>query len=254
MRLVAFGAIACAPTVLWFARNYFTTHHAHDRPFQPRGLGVDQLRAAVDAVSLWLLPNWFELRVRAVWLVLMVVLAVLAVRRLPKAQRASDATRDAFRILVGLCVAAYLGFVLVTMLFFDFEVNFDVRMMSPVLVLLVIAGAVGGSSLFARPWSSTAKALASVLIVSFTLLAGYTAVHAWSARRDPAQFASARWTQSSAWDVVKSYPAATPIYSSQTEVSEYFRRPRCAAARDGARSTVPPCSCTTRRWTVRTNP
>lgn len=222
-RLITFGAMACLPTALWFARNYFTTRHAHDRPFQPRGLGVDQLRAAIDAVSLWLLPNWFGLRIRALWLVLVVALFVVAVRRMPKrGSSARDPQLDGFRVWVTLCVAAYMGFVLVTMMFFDFEVNFDVRMMSPIYVLLVVALVVAGQPLFARPWSSTTKALASVLTASLILLASDSAVHAWSARRDPAQFAGTRWTQSSAWDIVKSYPASTPIYSSQTEVSEYF--------------------------------
>ena len=240
-RLFAFGVVACAPTVFWFARNYFTTRHAHDRPFQPSGLGLDQLRAAIDAVSQWLLPNGLGLRMRAAWLALVVALVVVAVRRIPKRESsAHDPQLNAFGLLVGLCVAAYVGFVLVTMMFFDFEVNFDVRMLSPIYVLLVIAFAAAAPPVFARPWSSTTKALVGVLTVSLVLLASDSAVHAWSARRDPAQFAGTRWTQSSAWDVVKSYPATTPVYSSQTEVSEYFLdrgvQPLAAARGDECRS------------------
>jgi 4-amino-4-deoxy-L-arabinose transferase-like glycosyltransferase len=223
VRLITFGVMACLPTALWFARNYFTTRHAHDRPFQPRGLGRDQLRAAIDAVSQWLLPNGLGLRMRAAWLVLVVALVVVAVRRIPKREStARDPQLETFGLLVALCVAAYLGFVLVTMMFFDYEVNFDVRMMSPIYVLLVIAFAAAAPPVFARPWSSTTKALVGVLTVSLVLLASDSAVHTWSARRDPAQFAGTRWTHASAWDTVKSYPATTPVYSLQTEVSEYF--------------------------------
>ncbi len=221
-RLLAFGAVAFAPTAIWFVRNVFATQHAHDRPFQPRAIGVDQVRAAVDAVSQWLLPVWFNLRVRALWLVLVVALAVVVWRRSAKTRAALAAPTRAFVELSVLSVAAYAGFVLVTMLFFDYEVNFDVRMMSPVYVIVVVTLAALAPHVVTRPRSRAMRTLATMLVASFLALAAYSVTHAWSSHRDPAQFAGARWQDARAWDVVASYPDSIPIYSAQPDVSEYF--------------------------------
>ncbi len=220
--VVAFGAAASVPVAAWLARNYFSTHSAHDRPFQPQGLGLHQIRAAVDATSAWLLPAWFNLPVRSLWLLIVVVLVVLAWRRDAKSRSAPAAPLRAFAVLVAACVSAYIGFVAVTTMLFDHDVNFDVRMMTPVYVLLVIVFAAAAAAFFARPRSWAATALGCALFVSFIALASYSVVHAFHSRREPAQFANPRWAGASAWEVVKSYPAGTPIYSTQPEVSQYF--------------------------------
>jgi hypothetical protein len=224
--VAVFGAIACIPTLLWFARNYFTTSRAHDRPFVPHLLGIDHIRAAVDAVTLWLLPNWVSLRMRALWLAIVVMLVVFAIRSIPKPERsriaAELASTGRFWGLMGLSVAAYLGFVFVTILFFDFDVNFDVRMMSPLYVLIVIAAAVAGQKLLSLPWKRPAYALALALIVSFLLLAAYSVNHIGSSHRDAAQFGSARWTQASAWNALRSAPEGARIYSTWPDVGMYF--------------------------------
>ena len=77
-------------------------------------------------------------------------------------------------MLVVLSVAAYLTFVLVTILFFDFDVNFDVRMMSPIYVLVAITAAVAGEKLFTVAWKKQTYALALALTVSFLVLAAYS--------------------------------------------------------------------------------
>ena len=219
--VVLFGAVAGLPMGIWFARNVLATRHTHDRPFQPHGMGVEQIRAGVDATSQWLLPNWFNLRVRTVWMLLVVALLVIAWRRAaPKF--APDPVLRRFLVLVVMCVASYLGFILVTMWFFDFEVNFDVRMMAPVFVLVVLAFAAAAPVRFVHPWRGETRLFAGALALSVVMLAGYSVAHAWAAHREPAQFASPRWTDAAGWDTVRSLPPETPIYSSQSEVSQYF--------------------------------
>jgi len=219
--VVLFGAVAGLPTGIWFARNVLATRHTHDRSLQPHGMGVEQIRAGVDATSQWLLPNWFNLRLRTVWMLLVVALLVIAWRR-AATKFAPDAVLRRFLVLVVMCIASYLGFVLVTMWLFDFEVNFDVRMMAPVFVLVVLALAAAAPVRFAHPWRGEARLLAAALALSFVMLAGYSAAHAWAAHREPAQFASPRWTDAAGWDTVRALPQETPIYSSQSEVSQYF--------------------------------
>jgi len=226
VRPLAFCAVSGLPTALWFARNYFATSRAHDRSFDPRFLSVDHVRAAAEAVSRWLLPVWVPLRVRVVWVAVALLIFVVALRGnhgRAAHEVALDVSRNGeFWVLVGLCVVAYLGFVFVTILFFDYDVQFDVRMMTPVFALLVIFLATVGKSLFARPVSRSGKLLAIAIVASVVLLASDTALHLYARHKDPAQYGSVRWTQARAWSVVRSAAAGTKIYSSSPYVSKYF--------------------------------
>ena len=217
--LATFSVVALAPAAAWFVRNYLTASTAHGRAFAPDALGADRLRTAVDAVSAWLLPVWFDLPVRTLWLALVGSGLVWAWRR--ASRQAAPGTRAAF-VLMALCASVYLGFVLVTIVFFDPVVTFDARLLSPVYVLAVIIVAAALPNVFAIPRPRAAVLLAGALALSFVALASYSVAYAWSTHHEPKQFASARWTNASAWAFVAHYPAATPIYSTQSEVSQYF--------------------------------
>ncbi len=254
-RLFAFGVVACAPTVFWFARNYFTTRHAHDRPFQPSGLGLDQLRAAIDAVSQWLLPNGLGLRMRAAWLALVVALVVVAVRRIPKRESsARDPQLDAFGLLVGLCVAAYVGFVLVTMMFFDYRSEF--RRAHAVADLRAVGDRVRGGG--------GARVRTTVVVDDEGVGGRVDGV----ARLACERFRRARVVGAPRPGAVRGHTLdaigrvgrrqVVSGHDTRLFVADRSERvlsgSRCPAARRCARRRVPLCSCITRLLTARTHP
>lgn len=225
VRPLAFLVVAGLPTAAWVVRNMMVAARAHDRPFAPHLPSVNHARALLDSLSLWILPASVPFRLRLVGLLVVGVLLAVVVRRV-RARRdvvaAIGARAGSFWVAVGMCVAAYLGFVLLTISFFDFDVNYDTRMMAPVLVLTIIFVATAGRAAWARPLSLAGKLLSVLLLGVTLLLAGHSAGWVLAAHDEPAQYASDRWTRARAWEVVASVPAEVPVYASSPYVSAYF--------------------------------
>jgi Dolichyl-phosphate-mannose-protein mannosyltransferase len=229
---LVFFAVAGLPTAVWFVRNLLVAARAHDRTFEPHIPSLNHVRAMFDSVSLWLLPAWVPFRLRVLCLLVVVALLAALVRGSgAHSWRAKDAaralTRDwsqgvKFWLVVGLCVAAYLGFVLVTISFFDFDVNYDTRMMSPILVLTILFVATAGKVALVRPLSMPARLLSVLIGAASLLLAAHSSAVVRAAHEDPAQFAGDRWTKARAWEVVAAAPPDVLLYASSPYVTAYF--------------------------------
>ncbi|HXV12613.1 MAG TPA: hypothetical protein VEC56_00275 [Candidatus Krumholzibacteria bacterium] len=215
VRPLTFVVVAGIPTAVWVVRNMLVASRAHDRPFSPHMPSMNHVRALLDSLSLWLLPQPVPFRARVLALLVVTTLAVLLARR-------HRARPGSFWTVTGLCAAAYLGFVLVTISFFDFDVNYDTRMMSPILVLVVVYLATVGRRAFARPMAAPAKLLVVLFGAALVLLAGYSVTLVRAGHDEPAQFASDRWTHARAWELVASVPSDVPVYASSPYVTAYF--------------------------------
>lgn len=225
-RPLLFCVAAGLPMAVWLIRNFLVMSRVHDRPFVPQLPSIDHVRAAVESVTRWLLPAWIPLWVRVAWVALIIVLIAMVLTR----NHASVLKRIAhelsgrvrFWTLALACIAAYLAFVLLTIVLFDFDVQFDGRMLSPIFVLLVIFAAALAPAVFARPASVPARVIAAAAVLSVALLAGASVRYVRAAHDDPEQFASDRWCDARAWDVVRDAPADARVYSSSPYVSAYF--------------------------------
>lgn len=227
VRPLLFIVVAGLPMAAWVARNMMVAARAHDRPFSPHLPSVNHVRALLDSLSLWLLPPSVPFRLRLLGLFFAMVLLGVVLRRVRVKHDTGVVAGGlervgVFWVVAGLCVAVYLAFVLVTISFFDFDVNYDTRMMSPVLVLAIIFFGTAGRAVWARPLSMAVKFLSALMVAATLLVAGHSADLVRAAHDEPAQYASDRWAHARAWEVVASAPADVPVYASSPYVSAHF--------------------------------
>jgi hypothetical protein len=157
MRTVALGAVALAPTIVWFVRNAIVTGAASEKQpaWHPPSLQV--LGQALQTIGGWLVP-WRAATMSAGAL----AVALAAAAAIHHLRRAHRNTNDLS--IPWLCVVfaiSYVAFLLVARSALDQNIPFDQRLLAPLLTLAII----GLCALFGGTGFRTRAGLAFVLVV-----------------------------------------------------------------------------------------
>jgi hypothetical protein len=132
---MVFGVLSCSPTILWIARNLSVTGRTTDRTMVAHVIGLAQLRDGLNTIASWLAPAALPLAIRA-GLLLVVALVVIAGGIYLKRNSSAGARLSPGRMdlvvpaVMAIFIACYVGWVLLSISFFDISTMLDDRILS----------------------------------------------------------------------------------------------------------------------------
>ena len=142
---VIFVGISVFPMALWMLRNFYLSGSMTGRTFEFHLISLGHVRTALLTISHWLVPlppeAPYDLRIALVLGVVLIPIILLT----RKAQRGSGVNcipiikhLKETPLLFGIFILVYMGFLIVSISFFDFVTPLDYRILSPVYVSALI--------------------------------------------------------------------------------------------------------------------
>jgi len=146
-----FAGIACLPLALWIIRNVIVAGTSTGRTVRLHSISLHHFRNGLDTFSLWLLPEWVPLNVRAIALIVIVVAMLLSILILGRKTRKHEAvapTRCPAKLpwVLGTFIACYLALILLSLALIVgmFAMYVDFRILAPLyppaLILVLFLG------------------------------------------------------------------------------------------------------------------
>lgn len=233
---IVFGAIACAPILMWMLRNSRLTGGATDRHMAFHSPGLNQIVVALSTLSSWLLLGKVRSDLRVGFFIAEVVMAALFVLYLLKESRQSSSgpgsaavTHHAgpdvakLSLVLVIFIVSYLGFLIISATLFDLVI-FDERTLVPVHVVSIILVTGLVARLLPRVQNRRAIRLGFSLL-ALALLDSYTLRAAnWftQTRLDGQGYASRIWKDSNTIARIRSLPPDLTIYSNGPDAIYYL--------------------------------
>ena len=219
--LVVFVCVSCLPALLWSIRNLYLAGAASDRKLAYHPVTLQQFDVALDALSRWLVPVRLPGMARGAVvfgeLLVLVALWALTVVLSRNRARAGSAEPTSSRLQQAFITIflAYLGFLILSISFFDAATPLDLRMLSPLfvaglIVLLCLLDRLLHLTENRRVMRPAIIALCALLALSYSISAV-----AWSVNNHNTGggYASKAWRQSELLDQIKGMPPNTVIFS-----------------------------------------
>jgi hypothetical protein len=218
--LACFVLISCLPPSLWFLRNESVAGTATNRQLAFHPPSIEQLDIACDTFSRWFVPLKTSGVAREA-IVFAGVLALLALcggalflNRLRNRHPSNEGNGRVPYVFV-IFVAVYVGFLFVSLSFFDAHSPLDVRILSPVFVsgLIIVMYLLNA---LLRSVEGVRAAQAAIIAVSLLFALSYLGSGVvWAIRThdEGRGYASRRWQQSDIIASIRSLPEETLIYS-----------------------------------------
>jgi hypothetical protein len=219
--------VSCAPMGLWMARNVVLIRAPTDRAVTYQPVLIRKIAHDFQAIAQRiLLPAWNAVHAHvylaaAAASALAILLGALGLafwprgRREPLAPPWHPSALVRLPALFGLFTAAYLGFLFVSISFFDAGTPLDRRILSPVYVCAVILAACLGHRLLARvpmrPGRQAVLLVCGVLLVGVCLRATLNWMR--TAASDGQDYASKAWAQSATMREVERFYRDRRIFS-----------------------------------------
>lgn len=228
----AFAGLSCLPMLVWMGRNWLSARApiGSFRVLEVHPVTPVQLRLGLNTVWGWVSPgagsgNWPSSLVGHVpgvrWLVLAAGLAggAVASRRWREWRAQTTASESLLAPpllrLVATFVLLYLGFMAVSISFFDATIPLDQRLLSPVFATAVVF-AVGTGVRWSAALGGSAIARGAVTLGCLIFAAVYGNAAAHWVRRAHANglgYADKGWQESAVLRDVKALPAGVLIYT-----------------------------------------
>ncbi len=227
-RTAIYLTIAFAPMAAWMARNFTLTGTTTNRVLRFHPLGSEQLRQAAATMGSWLTPVGVTARAGFVLLLLagigLLVLWWRTGRQAPEPAPDARVAQDFLKLVV-LHAVIYLGFLAISLSFFDASTRLGDRILAPLYLLGVLLAGVLIGLWLRRGASRWVFALLLVLSAFIVLIGGRSLVLLLDIRSEGRGFNSARWTQSEGVAFISSMPAEAVIYTDEA-FPVYYRTGR----------------------------
>lgn len=209
------------PLVLaWALRNRLLADNATNRTVVYHPITPENIQTGIYNISVFLMPfeDWRRAMMRVpnliasiFVLILLVLLVWLLFRGLKKFFNPAAETPEVLPFLNALYAFGYLSSLVVTMTWFDAATKFQLRILAPVFVSLLVMLAYGGFWLWQRQRVFTLI----VALVIFSL-----SIHGMDAtvtqlRKGGLGYASFRWFDSEAMEFIRSLPEDMRVHSNQ---------------------------------------
>lgn len=233
---IVFGAVACAPILMWMLRNSRLTGGPTDRQMVIHSPGLKQIVVAMSTLSSWLLLGKVRGDLRVGFFIAEVVMAAFFVLYLLKESRQSSGGSVSagithhpgpdvakLSLVLVIFIISYVGFLVITATLFDI-VMFDERTLVPVHVVSIILVIGLVARLLPRVQTRRAIRLAFSLM-ALALLDSYTLRAAnWftQTRPDGQYYAGSIWKDSNTIARLRSLPPNIPIYSNGYDAIYYL--------------------------------
>ena len=244
------GAISCFLMFAFLARNAASTRDADGHAFAVHLPNRSDLKNSLITVAGWFFPAWPSdatpviLIVAMMGLGLLVAVAVLGFllvsarrgRAMMKAEHAIEpaattapatAPGAGMRRAIVWFLPIYIGFVLVSVSFFDAHVPLDRRILSPVHVALIVLVAVAVAT--SPAWSARTRRTGVIIIALLIAFHGVRAVQ-WAAAAPTSRhlgYANREWRSSPTMAAVEKLPNDLTIFSNGVDAI-YLRANRFA--------------------------
>lgn len=228
---VVFGVLSCSPTILWVARNLYLTGRTTDRTLVAHVIGLAQLRFGLNTIATWLVPAAVPLVIKA-GLLLGITLAVIAggiyLKRNSSAgaQSSLGGTDHIVPAVVAIFVACYVGWVLVSISFFDISTVLDDRMLSATYIPVLLGMAWMVWQLERTPLAGRGfQAATAILLAAFVLVNGVRcAARIVTVRRAGIGYTGARWINSPVIQRIKMLPPDAMIYTDMRSAVSFLTK------------------------------
>lgn len=215
-----FVLVSCFPALLWFLRNELAAGTVTNRQLAFHPPSREQLDMALDTFSRWLMPLKTagltrDAIVLAGLLVLLALGGGVVFLNRPWGRRPPTCGTGRVPYIFVIFVAVYVGFLLVSLAFFDAHSPLDVRILSPVFVsgLIIVLHLIDALLRSVRGTRLLEAAIVSVCLFFTLSYLGSGAIWAMRSHRDGRGYASRSWQQSEIIARVRSQPEGTLIYS-----------------------------------------
>jgi hypothetical protein len=214
---VLFGALAALPMLLWMIRNVWVAGTATNREMVFHPISRSHLWWVVYTMSDWLMVPAVTPGILRLGLCLVVAAAAITGLREISAFRRQPAwaarTAGHLRFLLGLFIAVYGLFLVVSISLFDANTPLDNRILSPVYVaglVLLLCG-------FLRVWNAGPPVLRYGMAAVLATYAGVSGWHAASTvatgRNDGFGFSGSAWQRSELIGLLRQLPPDAVVFS-----------------------------------------
>ncbi len=213
--LLLFGALSCAAPMGWALRNTAVAGTVAERTLALHSPTWNQLAAAVETISGWLLPGTpFAVRAGALLAITAGAGIATVVHRFAVASRDRGApARESLARIIALFVISYLCLLGFTITFVSADTRLDFRILSPLYATLVILVAGGYARLEGRAQAMTAVLVVPVLGAYLNAAAGFVR----QAHLEGQGYASGSWQESPTLAALQALPASSPIFSNRPD-------------------------------------
>lgn len=233
-RLTSAGAFLAGfipPALAWSARNRLLTDNATNRTLVFHPVTAENIQLGISNLAAFMLPveEWRRtlIKIPNLFPVLIVILlSSLLIWVVAKASKKffnpASETPEILSFVNALYVFAYLASILASMTLFDASTKFQLRILAPVYVSLLVMLAYLGWQLWQK--QKPISILLSLIIFSLSI---YNFASTLAQLRKGGQgYASFQWFDSEAMDFLSRLPEGTRIYSNETApVYLYTNRP-----------------------------
>lgn len=215
-----FILISCSPVLLWGWRNKFVAGSMTNRQLVFHPISQEQLNLALDTFSRWFIPFKTMGIVRDI-VVLAAIVALLSLGAGPtifKKLRPHIPSREVnsrFPYVFVFFIAFYLGFLLISLSFFDAYTPLDARILSPIFVsgLTVVLHLLHKLLRSVQGTRYAQTAILSLCVLFAASYLGSGTVWIMRSHGEGRGYASKSWQQSEIIADIRSRPEGTLIYS-----------------------------------------
>lgn len=215
----------------WSIRNRLFTDNATNRQLVYHPITTENIETGIYNFSAFLMPveEWRRIIVRTpnlFWVIVAIIVLTLLVwlvlKGLKKFFQPTSETPEVLSFVSAMYIFGYVASILSSMTLFDASTKFQLRILSPVYVSLLIMAVYLGFHLLRK--RKIVTIFYSLILFSLSL---YSLTDALTQLRKGGQgYASFRWFDSQAMDFLSELPEGTRIYSNQVgPVYLYTGRP-----------------------------
>ncbi len=204
----------------WSLRNRLLTDNATNRQLVFHPITAENIQLGISNFAAFLLPveEWRKTLIKIpnlftgiLVLILFSLLAWLMTKGLKKFFNPANKTPEILSFINALYIFGYLASILSSMTFFDASTKFQLRILAPVYVSLLVMLTYLGWHLWQK--QKTISLLFFLMLVSLSIY-NFTSTLA-QLRKGGQGYASFQWFDSEAMDFLRQLPESTRIYSNQ---------------------------------------
>ncbi len=215
-----FAFLSLFPMLLWLLWGQITKEPGSPRVFAYHPISIEKLQSGYGEML-----DWFQLGSPVSWLVLSVFLVsyIFLVRSCRAGKQEPPATAESLGKILLLFIPMYLGFLLISISYFDAHTPLDTRILIPVYFFLVIALVSGLSSVMSQTKRCKAFNITALLVVLLLIFLQFmqfqNMVNYFS--KNGVGFLSRQWVQSDTLAYLKNNPPGQRlIFTNSPEIIE----------------------------------
>ncbi len=223
---ILFIATSLVLPLMWMIRNIVVSGSATNRLFMWHPITLDRISEGLNTVSLWLMPSVVPEVVRhPVTIVVMIFLVGVSARQVfsnsswRRKVNNYEPGRSTLLIVVSVFINIYIGFLVLSISFFDASTPLDNRVLSPlfpsgILLTLYLAH----EFIFSTSEKRWAVNALSVVILGFIGLSAFKGVRtAYSSQFEGKGFSNRGWRETEVIQWIKAMPDEIPIYTNELD-------------------------------------